>query len=825
MILRSVALGVLFVISSSFSARGVSSDTLIVERPTLTCVGFHWEILGDRNNNATATVEYRIAGENDWHRGLNLMRTATDGYQFLSGSIFNLLPSTEYEAKLTLVDENGVDGPATTTVTFTTRGKPVLPEGGTAFHVYPEGFAGAKQNPLLHATDWREALLDPETTPLGPGDQVLLHAGEYTLSPDLSAVTRRPVEDIQMSPKPSLPSDPVVWHVYHPSYDGPKEEPAIPLYNYGPPQIIRAAYKHGMKSGDIVMFHEGIYKVNRNNYRDRIFQGPVWGVYRLWHQSEQGIPLKIMAAEGENVVLDGDGSYALFEVTGADHMWIDGFTFKNTHCAIVAGQEPLGTCDGLTVTNCTFDNVEMPIYSDGALVDWHLSDNTGLDYVHTGPWHEAFGCIPVRVNGTAESPIVFRPAGDGDVTIDGGNNYVVFDVMNSNHVWFDQLRIQNTECAFLPGYSPFQIATDGLTITNCRVEDVRMGVYCDESTGEGWYIADNYFTGRNTRTFMNDHTAPFGIVPCGRGHVVTNNRVAWFQDGIDLGWWDRETSYDENDFTASVDVCRNIIYGCGDDFLEMDGSYFNGRAFENMMINGGAKCISTQATPAGPYYFIRNIVYRRRSTATFKLPSNIIAYHNTFDSNLENVGSCRYANNLFVYAPGCGKKGEETYAVKISNIDRDPRFYSDYNGIRYIADEMFFKPYLFDDQEYATLEEFSAATGYEENSVTVPGFAELFQNVPEPTKDTLYEPENVDFRLREGVVAIDAGVELPNINEGYRGSAPDLGAIEYGEGGPHYGPRPESSSTTLDDGPTGPDSPEGVFSKGITAGLQAGAAE
>ncbi len=118
---------------------------------------------------------------------------------------------------------------------------------------------------------------------------------------------------------------------------------------------------------------------------------------------------------------------------------------------------------------------------------------------------------------------------------------------------------------------------------------------------------------------------------------------------------------------------------------------------------------------------------------------------------MENVGSCRYANNLFVYAPGCGKKGEETYEVKISKIDRNPRFYSDYNGIRYIADEMFFKPYLFDDdQEYATLEEFSAATGYEENSVRAPGFAELFQNVPEPTKDTLYEPESGDFRLRRG---------------------------------------------------------------------------
>jgi hypothetical protein len=44
--------------------------------------------------------------------------------------------------------------------------------------------------------------------------------------------------------------------------------------------------------------------------------------------------------------------------------------------------------------------------------------------------------------------------------------------------------------------------------------------------------------------------------------------------------------------------------------------------------------------------------------------------------------------------------------------------------------------------------------------------------------------------LRRGSNAIDAGAVIPNINEDYQGSAPDLGAHEFGKPLPQYGPRP-----------------------------------
>jgi hypothetical protein len=53
----------------------------------------------------------------------------------------------------------------------------------------------------------------------------------------------------------------------------------------------------------------------------------------------------------------------------------------------------------------------------------------------------------------------------------------------------------------------------------------------------------------------------------------------------------------------------------------------------------------------------------------------------------------------------------------------------------------------------------------------------------------LYRPEEFDFGLKPGTAARDAGTVLPTINDGYEGKAPDLGAYEFSQPLPHYGPR------------------------------------
>jgi hypothetical protein len=53
--------------------------------------------------------------------------------------------------------------------------------------------------------------------------------------------------------------------------------------------------------------------------------------------------------------------------------------------------------------------------------------------------------------------------------------------------------------------------------------------------------------------------------------------------------------------------------------------------------------------------------------------------------------------------------------------------------------------------------------------------------------------------LAAGCTAIDAGAILPNINDDYRGPAPDLGAYEVGLPLPRFGPRSTAAPAT----PTG----------------------
>ena len=71
----------------------------------------------------------------------------------------------------------------------------------------------------------------------------------------------------------------------------------------------------------------------------------------------------------------------------------------------------------------------------------------------------------------------------------------------------------------------------------------------------------------------------------------------------------------------------------------------------------------------------------------------------------------------------------------------------------------------------------------------------MFVNVPRlDAKDLksvqkLFKAEDLDFRLKPGSAAIDRGVVLPNITDGFAGAAPDLGALEAGQPAPHYGPR------------------------------------
>ena len=97
-------------------------------------------------------------------------------------------------------------------------------------------------------------------------------------------------------------------------------------------------------------------------------------------------------------------------------------------------------------------------------------------------------------------------------------------------------------------------------------------------------------------------------------------------------------------------------------------------------------------------------------------------------------------------------------------------------------------------RRFAALAEYSRATHQDEHSITLD--YDIFVNVPKldaqdlRNVQNLYRAEDFDFRLKPESAAVDRGVALPNITDGFSGVAPDLGALEVGQAVPHYGPRP-----------------------------------
>jgi hypothetical protein len=101
-----------------------------------------------------------------------------------------------------------------------------------------------------------------------------------------------------------------------------------------------------------------------------------------------------------------------------------------------------------------------------------------------------------------------------------------------------------------------------------------------------------------------------------------------------------------------------------------------------------------------------------------------------------------------------------------------------------------YEPAPEDWQTFATLAEFREATGQETHGIEVD--FDIFESLapPDPARrHAVYHAMDLNFRLKPNSKAVDAGVLIPTVNDGFSGRAPDLGALEVGKPEPKYGPR------------------------------------
>jgi hypothetical protein len=557
---------------------------------------------------------------------------------------------------------------------------------------------------------------------------------------------------VRTRPEPKPFAGGKVYHVYHPDYKGPKTEPAFDAlmcaYNYycGGGDTVTAG-RPRVKPGDTILVHAGVYKYHPEYY----------------------------------------GSVMRFPSVLNDHSVNATTPFEGT-------------------------------------------------YYFTA-------------NGTADKPIAIKAAGDGEVVFDGNGNFNLFNLKAADYNYFEGVTIRNTQIGIWSG-TQFIAGSKGLTVKGCRFENVNIGIFTNYSGSSNFYIADNYFFGRDDpnhllgwngafwvpfngiegQTFPPVMASYTAVRLYGSGHVVAYNYVANFHDGVDIetygnpdgshaidgphypprAKWDRRP--------VSIDFYNNYMTNFHDNAFEIDGSMHNVRVMRNMMLNSASHPFCNQPSLGGPTYWIRNIAYHAPtgSTRLTTGSAGVLFYNNTIltETSAASAGNVHWRNNLML--------GENSAPAILAVNTTTNYSSSDYNGFRpnpgakvsfqwnsppwkALADYSSLRrtgggrgaeaapgPGL-EVRPFASLSDYSKDTQQDQHSLTLD--YDVFVKVPQlDAKDgknvqRIYKAEDLDFRLKAGSSALDRGTVLPNITDGFTGSAPDLGALEAGHAPPHYGPR------------------------------------
>ncbi|HUU26381.1 MAG TPA: FlgD immunoglobulin-like domain containing protein [archaeon] len=380
--------------------------------------------------------------------------------------------------------------------------------------------------------------------------------------------------------------------------------------------------------------------------------------------------------------------------------------------------------------------------------------------------------------------------------------YVVFRADRSDTakaVTFDSFSLRNRKYVILEGVtvngSVNILGAEEVAVVRCTVNAVYGIVATSYPGAKNCYIADNVVT--YSIPWIEESLGSDGINEgegiqiTGPGNVICYNRVSGYRDCI--------STMEDNDAYNQycIDIYDNDIYVGADDAIEADFCMGNCRIMRNRITN----CfmgLSSQPGLGGSTYFIRNVMYNIID-CPFKLArytKGDVILHNTVVKVgdgfrvIHNPSLALFRNNLTVggegggdfgkYSSGEGRPVEFTHADSTCDLDYDG---IGTKGTPFVARVGPVKVYSFEDLVAQTTEKHAVLV-----DMTVFSPQVEFPNPPFP------EREPADLRLVAGSAAVDAGLFIPNVNSGYTGSAPDLGAYELGSQVPHYGPRPEGWS-------------------------------
>jgi hypothetical protein len=354
------------------------------------------------------------------------------------------------------------------------------------------------------------------------------------------------------------------------------------------------------------------------------------------------------------------------------------------------------------------------------------------------------------------------------------------DAASLSDRWFEGLTIRNAKHAIVAHES------GRFVLRRCNIYDVDFGLTATKNEKDnvnGYFVTDNVMKGPSSWPRTQGIEDARGVQLTGSGHVIAYNRISNFGDAIDTMPSPR---------CEAIDIHNNDVFDLTDDGIETDYSQHNTRVWHNRLTNV-FQGISTQPVYGGPVYIFRNTMYNV-SVEPFKMhnsPSGALMLHNTIvkagiphlvwtSAGMSNMVS---RNNLFVGTDGGEqKRGAIDFTPPVEDCDFD------YDGFAGTGPFPYFLRWA--GKKYATFDEMTRKAPVYRNAVQVDAATAFASGARAPETDKkAADPASVDLRLSPKSNAVDKGQVLPGVNDGYSGSAPDLGAFEAGAELPHYGPR------------------------------------
>ncbi len=399
------------------------------------------------------------------------------------------------------------------------------------------------------------------------------------------------------------------------------------------------------------------------------------------------------------------------------------------------------------------------------------------DILHVAPGtYEPFQLLS---SGVAGNPIVIQGPADGSAVVDGsGTDRGVLTLgeydQTTQHIIITGLTIQNGR------WGIDAQNTRDIFIHHNRIADVSDGIVNRRANAveANQAICDNVILGRTPWPGMGIPSER-GIDLRGTGNIVCHNTVRYFGDCISV--------QPTTGASYGNDIFGNDVSYCVDDGIEIDYNQANARVWRNRVMNARMG-VSVQPIRGGPAYILRNEFFNlesvpikmHNSTTGFYVAHNSGAKHvNGHGDNGAMWRNAIFRNNLFL-----GTR----YAFEFTTIPDEGFRDFDYNAWGTTREIDPGGPHFkWDNVRFDTLADLPP--GVEDHGMEA-DFSHLVDASLPLWWDVAAEPGSRDLRLQPGAPERDAGVALANLNVPFVSDGqPDLGAFEFGEPLPLYGPR------------------------------------